>query len=193
MRARQFAVGLAVFVLGLAAAAQAQEMSISVAAGGLFPSGDSYREIYGPSVVWTGDVWLKLKGRFGFATGFGQLTDDGTASGPSDLYPVRFRRRTIPIVLFYQFDIGPVDIRAGAGVGFHSFKETWRTVDLEYSGSKTAPRCLLSVSVEVVKRLSLFSSVTYDPIREGFDTSYYSSEIKLGGAQVVGGLAFRII
>jgi len=191
MRVRALAVGVAVFAISLAIAAPAQELSVSAAAGVMAPSGASYREIYGSSFVVSGDVWLKFKGPLGLATGYGSVADDGLAMGPSDLYPVEFRRRTIPLLLFYQFDLGPVDLRVGAGAGFHSFKETWKTVDLAYSGTKTAPRYLLAISVEVVRRLSLFCSLTYEPIHK-IATSPIAFDVKLGGAQAVGGLSFRI-
>lgn len=196
MKSRRLAVGLAAFLLGLAVVAPAQEFSVSAAAGSFFPLGEAYRTIYGSSFVAAGDVWLKLKGPFGLATGFTLLSDEGAATGPTDRYPVRFRRRTIPLVLFYQFDVGPVDIRLGAGVGFHHFRETWQTADLNYSGNKISPRAMLAVSVEVVKRLSLFSSVTYDTIRKERSISYLDSlniyQVDLDGVQVVGGLSVRI-
>jgi hypothetical protein len=196
MKVRRFAVGLAAFVMGLAVVAPSQELSVSAAAGGMFPLGEVYRTIYGSSLVVAGDVWLKLKGPFGLATGLNLLSDEGAATGPTDQYPVRFRRRTIPLVLFYQFDVGPVDIRVGAGAGFHHFRETWQTADLDYSGNKTSPRALLAVSVEIVKRLSLFSSVAYDTIRKERSIGYLDSlntyQVDLDGVQVVGGLSFRI-
>jgi len=196
MKPRRIALGLAAIVLGLSVVAPAQELSVSAAAGSAFPLGEAYRTIYGSSFAAAGDVWLKLKGPFGLGTGFTLLSDDGLAMGPTDQYPVRFRRRTIPLVVFYQFDVGPVDIRLGAGAGFHHFRETWQTADLDYSGNKTSPRALLAVSVEVVKRLSLFSSVTYDTIRKERSIGYLDSlntyQVDLDGVQVVGGLSFRI-
>ncbi|MGZ5423766.1 MAG: hypothetical protein ACXW2V_04135 [Candidatus Aminicenantales bacterium] len=194
MMTRRLAFGAATFVLALAATAPAQELSLSVGAGGLFSSGDASRKIYGSSFAVTGDVWFKLKGPIGLAAGFGALGDNGLAvplSGGSTEYPLKFRRRTIPLILFYQFDIGPIDLRAGAGAGFHSFDETWQTVDLDYSGHETGPRFLLSVSVPVLGRLSFYSSLTYDSIRK--QTGYpYSYKVDLSGVQVIGGLAFRI-
>lgn len=195
MRARRLAVGLGSLVLGLALFAMAQEkLSLSFGAGSLFPTGETYRQIYGSSLVLTGDVWFKLKGPVGITAGFGHLADDGLAlavSGGDEEYPVRFRRQTIPLVLFYEIEIGPIDIRAGAGAGFHLFKETWRTVDLDYSGNKIGPRFLLAASVEVIDRLSLLCSLTYDSLRKetGYPLTY---EVKLGGFQLLGGLAFRI-
>lgn len=183
-------LGAAVLALGLAAAAPAQELSVSAATGGVFPSGSAYHRIYGQGLVLAGDVWLKLKGSIGATAGFSQLTDDGVAEGPSDLYPLRFRRRTVPLVLFYQFDFGPVDLRAGAGVGFHSVRETWRTVDLDFSATKTAPRAMLAVSVRIAGPLSLVAYATYDPLRVRKDG--YSEAIDCGGVQVFGGLSVRI-
>jgi hypothetical protein len=194
MMTRRLAFVAAGFVLALAAAAPAQELSLSVGAGSVFPTGVSYRKIYGQSFIAAGDVWFKLKGPLGLATGFSLLADDGLAmvsSGGNVEYPVKFRRRTVPLVLFYQLDIGPVDIRAGAGAGFHNFQETWQTVDIDYSGSQVGPRIVLAVSVQVLERLSIVSSLTYDSIRK--KTGYpYSYDVDLDGVQLLGGLAFRI-
>ncbi len=191
MSARRPALlGAAVLALGLAAAAPAQELAVSAGAGGVFPSGSAYRQIYGPGLVLAGDVWLKLKGPIGATAGFSQLTDDGVAEGPSDLYPLRFRRRTVPLVLFYQLAFGPVDLRAGAGVGFHSVRETWRTVDLEFSASKIAPRVMLAVSARIAGPLSLITYATYDPLRVRRDA--HSEAVDCGGVQVFGGLSVRI-
>jgi hypothetical protein len=196
MRARLLALGVAALVFGLATAAPAQELSLSFGAGGFYPTAQTYREIYGAGVVFAGDVWLKLKGPLGLSMGFGRLSDDGLAlstSGGSEQFPVKFHRQTIPLVVFYQLDIGPVAVRAGAGAGFHSFRETWQTVDLDYSGNKAGPRFLLAGSCRLVKRISLFCSMTFDAIHAA-DTSTMpvAFDVQLGGVQIVGGLAFRI-
>jgi hypothetical protein len=189
--ARRLALAAAaVLALGLAANATAQELAVSAAAGGFFPSGYSYDRIYGRSLVLAGDVWFKFRGPFGLAAGFSQLTDDGMAEGPSDLYPLRFRRRTVPLILTYEFDLGPVDLRAGAGVGFHSVRETWRTVDLDFSGTKTAPRVLLGVSVRVAGPVSFVTYASYDFVRLRKDG--YSDAVDIGGVQVLGGLSVKI-
>ena len=70
MRRLRLAVLLTAFVPVLAVSAPAQGLSFSAGAGGLFPPAGQYREIYGPGLSLGGDIWLTLKGHFGFAAGF---------------------------------------------------------------------------------------------------------------------------
>lgn len=184
-------VTAAVLALGLAANTAAQDLAVSAAAGGFFPSGDSFDRIYGRSLVLAGDLWFKFRGPFGLAAGLSSLSDEGTAIGTGgEDYAVDLRRRTVPLVLFYQFAFGPVDLRAGAGVGFHSVRETWRTVDLDFSATKTAPRVMLAVSVRIAGPLSLVTYATYDPLRIRKDGN--PGAVDCGGVQVFGGLSVRI-
>ena len=196
MRAGRTAVGLAILFLGLGGAAAAQEeLSVSLGAGGFLPAEDLAHRIYGAGFAWSADVWLKLKGPFGLASGFGGLSDDGTAVPYDEAddaeYPVSFRRQTIPVVLFYEIDLKSVDIRAGAGLAIHSFRETWQTVEFDYKGSATGPRFLVAVRVGLLDRLSLLGSVTYDSFRAGADSPNAVTH-NLGGFQICGGLSFRI-
>lgn len=191
---RRPAAGLAALGLALAVASPAQELSISVGAGGLFPSSGEYREIYGPGASFAGDAWLKLKGRFGFATGYERLSDKGMAvrSGAGTAtYPLGFRRTSIPVVVFYQIPAGPVALRFGAGAGIHSYTETWQTVDLSYKGHKISPRFVMTASLALFDRISLFCSAGYDPIRAGADPGL-ATTVNIGGVQLLGGLAFRV-
>lgn len=194
MRAPRLAAGLVLFVLGLIAAAPAQELSLSFGAGGFFPSDDNYRLIYGSSLSFAGDICLKLKGPVGFATGFGRMSDKGVAvpgSYGTETYPVEFRRTSIPLIVFYQFDVGRLAIRLGTGAGIHSYRETWQTVDLDFEGHKVSPRYVLNVSAELFKKISVFCSGTYESIRTGAGSDL-ARNIELGGFQLLGGLAFRI-
>jgi|GEM_PF-714360 len=197
MSARRLTSVLAGLALGLAvsAAAPAQELSVSFAAGGFFPSGSAYRDIYGSGASIAGDLWLKLKGPLGFAAGFGRLSDKGfavpTSGSGTGTYPLEFRRTSIPIIVFYQIAAGPATIRLGAGPGFHSYRETWTTAGLEYAGHKAGLRFLLAASVRVIGRISVFCESCYESIGTGQGTSR-DVNVNVGGAQVLGGLSFRI-
>ena len=194
MRGPRLAAGLAFLVLGLTAAAPGQELSLSFGAGGFFPSDENYRQIYGSSLSLAGDIWLKLKGPVGFAAGFGRTADKGVAEpmdGGTETYAVEFWRTSIPLLVFYQIDAGPVAIRLGAGAGIHSYRETWQTVDLDFGGHKISPRIVLAVSAAVLKRVSLFCSGSFESIRTG-ESSLPDASINLGGFQVLGGLEFRV-
>lgn len=199
MRARGPALGLMVLMLGLALTAAAQELSLSVGAGGLFPKEGKYREIYGSGLSFGGDVWFKLKGRLGFAAGFGSVSDKGTALQDgfgTAVYPLSFQRTSVPVIAFYQLDAGPVVVRFGAGAGFHSYKETWTTVaqdgvNLHYDGRKISSRFVMTASLALISRISLFCSASYDTIRAGAGSAL-ATTVDIGGLQLLGGLAFRI-
>jgi hypothetical protein len=181
-------------LLGLAAAAPAQHLTVSLGTGGFFPSDGAYRQIYGSGLSLAGDVWFTLGGRFGIAAGFGRLSDNGLAvpiEGGGAEYPVSLRRTSIPVIAYYALGSKAIDVRLGAGGALHSYKETWQTVDLDFEGSKLTPRLVLAVSVAVIDKLSLFFSASYDAIPTGAG-SLLAADINLGGFQVLGGLAFRI-
>ena len=194
MTARRAAFGLAALMTLLAVPALAQELSLSVAAGGLVPLARDYREIYGPGLSVEADLWLKLRGHLGIAAGFGSLSDKGLAlsSGEEEAaYPLRFRRTSIPVVLFYEIKAGGARVRLGAGASFHSFRETWQTVDLDYRASKASPRLVAAALIGLFGRLSLFGSAAYDPIRAGAD-SPLGVTVDVGGIQILGGISCRI-
>jgi hypothetical protein len=188
--------GAAVFlaVLGLAASARSQELSVSLAAGHFRASEEAYRVIYGHSVPFSADMWLKLKGHFGLGAGFARLSDDGRAVPIGEdgaEYPVKFSRTSIPVVVFYQLDLKAVDIRVGAGLCAHRYEESWETVDLGFKGNKVSPRFFAAATVALLGRLSLFGSATYDTIPTGAGSPLVD-EVNLGGVQLLGGISFRI-
>ncbi len=188
-RAVVAAVFAALFVLG-ASLLPAQELSVSAGAGRLLPAGD-YRSFYGRATVFAGDVWLRLKGRIGFASGIVILSDKGTALGGPEEYLLCFRRASIPLVAFYELRLRPVSLRLGAGGAYHLYRETWRTVDVSYRGHAISPRVVLALSVPLAGRLSLVGSAAYDPIHAGAEGPLVESE-HIGGFQVTGGLLFRL-
>ena len=187
---------IAVFllVLGLTAAAQSQELSLSLVAGSFRASEEAYRGIYGPSVPFSADLWLKLKGHLGLGAGFAGLSDEGRAVPIGEdgaEYPVKFRRTSIPVVVYYQLDIKTVGIRLGAGLCAHRYEETWKTVDLGFKGNKISPRFFAAATVALLGRLALFGSATYDTIPTGA-SSPLVNEVNLGGIQILGGISFRL-
>jgi hypothetical protein len=194
LRAARLLAGAAVLVAAMAAAVPAQELAVSIGAGGFFPSHREYRLVYSSAQVWAGNVWFKLKGPVGLAAGYERLSDKGTAvamDGGVEVYPLEFRRTSIPLIAFYQIEAGPAAFQLGAGIGVHSYRETWRTVDLDFEGRKVSPRFVLAVFVAPVERLSLFCRASAESIRTG-EGSFLAPNIDIGGFQIVGGLAFRI-
>jgi len=195
MRARRLAAGLAAVVLGLAGPARAQEISLSLAAGSVFAADAAYRQVYGGSgLALEGNIWFKLKVPLGVAVGLGRLADDGFAvpmDGGEEEYPVEFRRTSVPLVVFYQVGGKAIDVRFGAGLGIHSYRESWETVDLVHEGHKVSFRLVLAATYALLDRLSLLCSVSYDSIRTGAG-SPLAENADVGGVQLLGGLSFRI-
>jgi len=149
LRNARAAALLAALVLSLGGLAAAEEeLSVSIGAGGLLPTGELYRRIYGTGSAGAAEVWLKFRGPFGLVSGFDVFLDEGTAvpnfEGGTEEYPVRFRRRTVPILAFYQLDLKGLALRAGAGLAIHFYRETWRTIDFDHKGSGVGPRFLLA-------------------------------------------------
>lgn len=194
MRARRVVILLAMAVTGLTGSVPAQHLTVSLGGGGSWPSDAATRQVYGNGAVFGADAWLAFNKHFGFAVGFSRLDDDGLAvpiGGGEAAYPLSFRRTTLPFLLFCQTGVKFITVRLGAGAGFHSFRESWDTVDLEFKGRKVGPRVVLSVSAAVLGRLSLCASAIYDSIPTGAGSAL-ASNINLGGFQVQGGLAYRI-
>lgn len=194
MRAWRIGGLITLAVIGLAGAASAQHLTLSLGAGGFRPSDAAVRRIYGNGTAYGGDAWLAVKKHIGFAVGFSQLADDGLAvpiGGGEAAYLLSFRRTTVPVLLFYQTGVKFITVRLAAGAGLHSYRETWDTVGLEFKDRKIGPRFALSVSAAVLGRLSLFASATYDSIATGAGSAL-APDINLGGFQVQGGLAFRV-
>lgn len=182
-------------VLGLSVFAGAQRLSLSLAAGNFSASDDAYRQIYGAGTPYAADIWLKAIGPFGLAVGYGQIRDTGNAVPLGENgteYAVKLSRSSIPVVVFYQIDIKAVAVRFGAGLGFHHYEETWETVDLGFEGNKASPRFVIAASVDLLGRLSLFGSATFDTIPTGAG-SPLSRDVNLGGLQILGGVVFRIL
>jgi len=194
MRGLRTAGALAALLLALAVAGPAQEISVSLAAGGFFASKPAYREIYGQGTVLAGDVWLKLRGPIGFAAGFGRVADSGLAvplSGGDEAYPLDIRRTTVPLLVFYEAALAGIDVRIGAGVGIHSYKEVWPTEGISFEGDKVSARWALTASIPLLDRLSLLVLASYESISTGAG-SPLDANVNLGGFQLLGGLSFRL-
>jgi len=193
MRAKRFVLGPVLAVV-LAASGLAQEGALSFSAGGFFAGDGIYREIYGASVPFTLELWLKAKGPFGLAAGASWLKDDGqalTQGGGDAEFPVELRRTSIPLLAFYEIGFKSVRVRFGAGVGIHSYKEVWTTSTPEFEGRKVAPRFMIAAFMGLSARLSLVGTFVYESISTGAG-SVLSSNIDLGGYQILGGLSYRI-
>lgn len=192
MRARRFVSGTVLACI-LAASGLAQEVDLSLAAGGFFASEGAYREIYGTSVPLSLEIWWKFKSSLGLSAGFGWLKDDGLAiaQGEGVDYPVEFRMTTIPLVAFYEVDLKSVRIRVGAGVGIHSYEEVWPTSTPVFEGDKVGPRFVVSTFVGLSGRLSLVGTFVYENVSTGAG-SLLSSNVGLGGYQFLFGMSYRV-
>jgi hypothetical protein len=186
-----------VFFLGLTTAAHGRSLSFSFSTGMFIADQNAYSKIYGRGIPISLDAWYTLTDHFGLAVGLDMLRDGGTAialSGGEEVYPLRFRRVTIPVSLFYALDFGKITLRLGAGPAFHSYEEKWTTTELVYKGKKVSPRFFAAVAYRLVPglpRLSLVGSLAYNsiPTKAG---SPLVEAANLGGFEVLIGAAFRV-
>lgn len=191
---RRVPLGLALF-LALALAAQAQRLSFSLSSGIFSPGQEMYREIYGSGVPVSFEGWLDFKSGFGLSAGVIRLRDSGMAvavSGDGEEYPLRFERLSVPVTFFFVIRTGGMVLRLGAGLAYHSYREKWQTVDLGYEGTRLAPRLAAAFEAPVFGRLSLLFSLVHETITTGVP-SPLGRNVTLGGFQVLGGVAFRVL
>ena len=194
MRRAARAATFAALALGLAAAAESRELSVSLAAGGFSASEKAYRDIYGRSLVCSADLWFRFAGPLGVSLGFGVVSDKGVAipiGDGAEVYPLKLRRRSVPVTAFYHWGRGAFDLRLGAGLALHSYEEIWPPAGPRFEGHKTSPRVYVALGYGVFGRLSIFASVVYDSIKTGAG-SPLASDVDLGGWQFLGGLAVRL-
>jgi hypothetical protein len=194
MSARRTVLGL-VLVVGLAASGAAQDVGLHVAAGAFLASESVYREIYGGGVSFLAEIWLKTKGPFGVSTGFAGLKDSGLAvaqGGGDEEYRLAFRRTTIPAIAFYELDLKAVQLRFGAGVGIHSYRERWREKDFVFDGRKVSPRFVFQAWTRLAGRLSFVGTFVYEGVSTGAG-SVLASNVDLGGYQFIAGLSYRFL
>lgn len=190
---RRVPLGLALG-LALAVSAQAQRLSFSLSAGIFSPGQEMYREIYGPGVPLSFEGWLDFGSGFGLSAGVTRLRDSGLAvavSGGGEEYPLKFERVSIPLTLFFVLRTGGTILRLGAGLAYHSYRESWQTVDLGFEGTKFAPRLSAAFEAPVLGRVSLLFSLAHESIATGIP-SPTGRNVTLGGFQVLGGLSFRV-
>lgn len=181
-------------LLGLTAPALAAELTLSVSAGVFLPQQPFYRQIYGSSIPLSFEAGWEFKGGFGLSAGLTALRDDGRAvavSGEGEEYPLRFERLSVPLTIFYSPKVRGAFIRFAAGAAYHSYRERWLTVDLGFEGRTIGPRLGLTAGFPVLGRLSLFGSLTYEPLAAK-TTSPQEEKVELGGILVLVGAAFRV-
>ncbi|MHB8093792.1 MAG: hypothetical protein ACYDH0_02515 [Candidatus Aminicenantales bacterium] len=183
-----------ILVLGLAATAQARELSVSFSSGSFFARQSGYRRIYGSSIPVSLEAGFKLKWGIGISAGLVSIRDRGSAislDGGEEEYGLKFRRLSIPVSAFYALESGKFEVRFGAGASFNSYAEDWESVDLGFEGNKVSPRFFASVGYAVLPRWSLVGSVVYESIPTGAG-SLLGENINLGGFEILAGIAYRI-
>jgi len=185
---------LAILFLGLASAAEARELMVSLSSGAFFARQSGYRRIYGSSLPVSLEVGYTHQWRIGLSAGLVSVRDSGTAAsldGGDEEYGLKFRRLAIPVSAFYALESGKCEVRIGAGASFNSYAENWKSVDLRFEGKKVSPRFFASVGWAVLPRWSLVGSVVYEsiPTKAG---SLLEERVNLGGFQVLAGVSYRI-
>jgi len=181
-------------ILGLAAAAPARELTVSLSSGSFFARQSVSRRIYGSSIPVSLEAGFKLKWGVGVSAGLVSIRDRGSAlslDGGEEEYGLKFRRLAIPVSAFYALESGKFEFRFGAGASFNSYAEDWESVDLGFEGNKVSPRFYAFAGYAVLPRWSLVGSVVYESIPTGAG-SLLGENINLGGFQILAGVSYRV-
>lgn len=174
------------------------KLALSASSGMFFPKGEAYRELYGAGIPVSFDTWLTIGNHFGASAGLNYLSDSGTAvpmDGGEDEYPLKFRRLTIPVSVYFEMHPGrTIDLRLGAGLGVHRYEEKWTSLSLEAAGWKVSPRLYVSAdwrAVPSLARLAFIGTVAFDTIGVG-SGALLADKPNIGGFQILVGASWRL-
>ncbi len=180
--------------LGLCLNVFSQSLSLGVSSGAFFPKDKTYRDIYAVSIPLEFEVRVGVFRHLGLAAGVSSISDSGAAvnvsQGP-DRYPVRFRMVSFPLSVYLLFPMRAVTLLGGAGMGLHSYEETWQTVTLSRKGTTSKPFVYAGVEYRVLPRLAARLTLRYENIGAG-KNPYLANEINLGGLSLLAGVAVRV-
>ncbi len=164
----------------------------------MLPQQDSFRDVYGNAYPLVIEEGVRLTKNFGFSAGLNWISKNGRAwplNQGQDEFPVHFEMISIPVSVFYEFSgrLGgvPLGITLGLGISWHSYKETWETVELSYQGNKWGPLVYATVDFRAFSRIGLFTSLRWESVPTGQE-SLFGGKINLGGIQLLAGVTFYL-
>ena len=186
---------LAVGILVVAVASgAAQDVSLSVSAGLFFPDHEAFRDIYGSGIPFSLDVWVGFSRAVGASIGVLYLGQKGTAliiEGPEEEHPLKFKMVSVPLSVFYRASFNRVVVRFGVGLGYHSYREAWKSIDIVHKGSDWAPVLYVTIERPVSGKASVFASLRYESIPTS-SGSPVLGDVNVGGITAVAGILVRI-
>lgn len=148
-----------------------------------------FRQIYGQMPALGVTLDLFSRSNLGLATGINYFRARGealTLAGEPAIYPVKFYRWTIPLVLKYRLLTSRFQLAAGAGLALSFYDERWSGVELSYHNQKIHFRAELAADFRFFHRLYLRAGVNWDSIPTGV------SSMLLGGGRVnLAGISFQ--
>ncbi len=173
-------------------------LSVRAGAGILWPTQDSFRELYGHTFPLALEATIRFSGRFGLAAGADWISKKGKAlplEQAEEEFRLRFQRISIPLTIFYELSgkLGgvPVDLAVGGGVSWNHYKETWETADLASQGQIWGGLAYVTADFRLLARFGLFASLRWESVPTGRD-SPLGNRINLGGVGLRGGVSFRL-
>ena len=160
------------------------------------PQQQVYKDLYGsssfPINVRIGYMFLKQIMIF---SGIRYLSSRGetATSTPSyfeESYTTRLTIISIPLGINWYLGSGKYIPFVGLGGYYHSYKETWDSLDVEYKGNKFAFFAQAGIQLSLSSRISLFLQGSYTTLPTGVVTTI-AYGINLGGVSVGIGVGFR--
>lgn len=153
-----------------------------------------FREIYGHLPLFGLSLDLYTKSNLGLEAGVFRLNGRGetmTLQGEPAVYPVKFYRWTVPLLLKYRLKTGRFQVSAGAGPAFSVYDESWVGVDLSYHGQKVHFRGELAAEILLTRKIYLRAGLTWDSIPTGARSLLLGGDrVRLDGLSLGGGLGY---
>jgi len=175
-----------------------QTFSLRAGGGIMFPQQNSFRNVYGNAYPLVVEAGVRLTEKFGLSSGVHWISKNGRAwplDQGQDEFPVHFEMISVPVSVFYEFAgrLGgvPLGIILGLGISWHSYRETWETVDLRYQDSKLGPLVYAAADFHFFSWAGFFTSLRWESVPTGWE-SHLGGTVNLGGFQLLAGVAFYL-
>lgn len=185
--------GLFVFLIfsSIVASASARNLTLSISSGLFFPKQKEFRDMYGNGTPLVLEAQALFWKKFGLAVGLEYLSMKGNALGDGEEYPLRFKMKTIPAVIFCQFPLKKILLYLGFGGSYNSFQEKWETVEIDFKDNRWGYVVFSSLEYRLSSRFSFLASLRYDELatKRG---SLLVKEVKLSGVKLLAGFGIRL-
>lgn len=180
---------LATLVLSTSLSAHGEVLSLSFMGGIFFSRQQEFREMYGNAYPFFLEARFYVEKYWGISLGWEHLGCQGKALGGEDIYPLRFKKNSIPLALFLRASREKACFLAGAGISRNSYEERWENVDLSFRDRKAGYFAFISLEYFLVRKFSFLIFFKYESLPTGKGSPIVKN-VNLGGLRLFLGFSF---